>query len=778
MNSKLKKALIITAVTGCIIVTAAILFISPFTKYLIEKYDEKYVGRKIEVNRAYINLFSGYIYLSGFKLYEFKSDSIFFSTKELGINISLLKLLTKTYEISELTLTEPKGIIVQGKKVFNFDDLIKKFFPKKTDSTKDPLRFNILNIKIKNGEFHYREKVIPVNYFIKNVNIESSGIRWDVDTVSASFSFLSGPGKGEIKGNSTINVKNLDYCLAVVANKFDLSVLEQYIKAMSMYGSFTANMDADIKATGNLNDKENVSAKGVLTINDLHFGKNSQDDYTSLEKLIVSIKELSPQKYIYQFDSVSVKHFYFKYERYDHLDNLQNMFGRNGANITAANEDSEKFNLVIEIAKYVEVLVKKFFSSDYKINRIAIYDANLQFNDFSISERFSMALNPLSLHADSISKSKHRIAVLCRSGIKPYGNISVNLSINPKDSSDFKMQYHLDKLPCTLFNPYIISYTSFALNRGTMEFKGSWNVKKGNIESNNHLLLIDPRSTKRIRNKDTKWIPLPLIMSFVRERGNVIDYEIPIKGNLKDPEFHLHDVIVDVLKNIFIKPPTTPYRLQVQTIETEIEKFLTLNWGMREASPSKKEEEFINKMVDFLADNPEASIDVYPNQYALKEKEHILFFEAKKKYFLLMNNKSPAAFNENDSLDVDKMSVKNTPFVLYLDKVLNDSMLFTIQAKCDRFIGGNVINSKFSQLNKAREEAFIFYFKEKDVDKRVKMHIGENNIPYNGFSFYKINYKDDFPKSLIDAHQKMDELDEEAPRKQYKKERRKYKDPS
>lgn len=58
------------------------------------------------------------------------------------------------------------------------------------------------------------------------------------------------------------------------------------------------------------------------------------------------------------------------------------------------------------------------------------------------------------------------------------------------------------------------------------------------------------------------------------------------------------------------------------------------------------------------------------------------------------------------------------------------------------------------------------------------MHIGENNIPYNGFSFYKINYKDDFPKSLIDAHQKMDELDEEAPRKQYKKERRKYKDPS
>ena len=47
---------------------------------------------------------------------------------------------------------------------------------------------------------------------------------------------------------------------------------------------------------------------------------------------------------------------------------------------------------------------------------------------------------------------------------------------------------------------------------------------------------------------------MPLIMTFIRERGNVIDYEIPITGNLKDPKFHLSDVIFDLLGNIFVKP--------------------------------------------------------------------------------------------------------------------------------------------------------------------------------------------------------------------------------
>ena len=53
------------------------------------------------------------------------------------------------------------------------------------------------------------------------------------------------------------------------------------------------------------------------------------------------------------------------------------------------------------------------------------------------------------------------------------------------------------------------------------------------------------------------------------------------------------------------------------------------------------------------------------------------------------------------------------------------------------------------------------------MGERVEVAASENVIPYNGFSYYRIEYKGDFPKSLIKAYQKIDELNDEARREKY-----------
>lgn len=772
-NNRVKKIIII--ISGVVILTAVlvILFISPITKYLIEKYDEKYTGRQITMGWAYVNPFTGYVHFSNLKIYEFKSDSIFISISGLSVNIDVYKLFSKTYEISKVTLDKPRGIVIQNVKDLNFNDLIEKFSSKDSlDTGNAQVHFNILNVKITDGEFYYKEQQIPINYFIKKVNFESAGKRWNSDSIEVRFSFIQGIGNGDVKGDFMINFNNLDYRFAAVANKFDLQIIEQYLKDLTNYGTFRASLDADIKANGNFNDKENITATGFLAINDFHFGKNKKEDYASFDKAVVAIEELSTKNHKSVFDSITITHPFLKYEKYDYLDNLQTMFGKSGANISAANANPAKFNLIIEIARYVKVLAKNFFKSNYKINRLAIYRADLKFNDFSQSEKFSIELNPLFVIADSINKNHKRVEVSLESGIQPYGNISVKLSINPKDNGDFDLHYHLHKLPVPMFNPYIITYTSFPMDRGTIELNGKWNVRNDRIQSDNHVVIIDPRVSKRIRNKDTKWIPLPLVMAFIRERGNVIDYSIPISGNLNLPKFHLRDVVFDALKNIFVKPATTPYRFQVKNIENEIEKSLALKWGLRKSLLLPNQIKFVEKMANFLAKNPEASIDVYPQQYAIKEKEYILFFEAKKKYYMLIHKKSEQSFNEEDLEKVEKMSVKDPQFVSYLNNLIKDSMLFTIQEKCDRFVHAANINTLFKQLKQDREKAFIVYFKEVDIEKRIHIHADNNVIPKNGFSFYKIVYKGELPEPLIKAYRQMNELNDKEPRKKFKKERK------
>ncbi len=485
------------------------------------------------------------------------------------------------------------------------------------------------------------------------------------------------------------------------------------------------------------------------------------------------MEEVNPIHQKFLFDSIILSHPVFKYEKYDSLDNVERLFGKNGSNISDVTTPESRFNLVIEIGRYLKKLSRNFFQSHYKVNRLIVSKADLKFNDFSLSEQFSIRANSLSIRADSVDKNNKRIVIIIKSGIKHYGDLSISLSINPKDSGDFDMRYHLNNIAASVFNPYLIDYTSFPLDRGTMELNGVWNVRNGEIKSVNHFVLIDPRVSQRIKQKGIKWIPMPLVMAFVRERGNVIDYEIPISGNLKNPRFHLHDVVVDLLKNIFVKPITLPYGIALREAENEIENSLTLKWDVGQHALHPRQKKFVKKMAKFLGQDHASSISVYSKEYSLKEKEQILFFEAKKKYFRSTHG-TDHTFTKEDSLKINKMSIKEVAFMRALSrgKGSGDTLMFTIQDKCKNYVGATIVNSKYLKLVAARDQAFRDFFIHNHTEDRVKITSDNDSIPYNGFSFYKIVYHGEVLQVLQKANREMDELNGEAMRKKYAKDRK------
>jgi len=124
------------------------------------------------------------------------------------------------------------------------------------------------------------------------------------------------------------------------------------------------------------------------------------------------------------------------------------------------------------------------------------------------------------------------------------------------------------------------------------------------------------------------------------------------------------------------------------------------------------------------------------------------------------------------------MSIKDSGLVRYLNKHFNGDDVFTIQQKCERFVGNNVVNNRYDQLIKTREKVFMQYFKNNGTDGRVKLTAYQNSVPFNGFSYFKLKYSGDIPKDLAEAYEKLDELNEEAPRDKYLKERKKTKSTS
>ena len=78
-----------------------------------------------------------------------------------------------------------------------------------------------------------------------------------------------------------------------------------------------------------------------------------------------------------------------------------------------------------------------------------------------------------------------------------------------------------------------------------------------------------------------------------------------------------------------------------------------------------------------------------------------------------------------------------------------------------------IVDTQYAMLQKNREIKFRSYFNEDGIEKRIKIDRGEVAIPFDGFSYYKINYEGDIPKKLLEAYQDMNDLNDKSPVKRY-----------
>ncbi|HEX2934667.1 MAG TPA: hypothetical protein VHO72_04885, partial [Bacteroidales bacterium] len=198
-----------------------------------------------------------------------------------------------------------------------------------------------------------------------------------------------------------------------------------------------------------------------------------------------------------------------------------------------------------------------------------------------------------------------------------------------------------------------------------------------------------------------------------------------------------------------------------------------VQWPVRLASLNDNQEKFLKKINKFMEKSPNARLSVLPITYEEKEKEYILYFEAKKRYYLAEHKMRWASFESKDSTTVERMSVKDSHFIRSMLKYLNDTVfLFTTRQKCAAYLGKiaspdsqnlikqgeALVNMRYSLLRKQRENKFLSFFNKDEVKQRIIFLNGQTEVPFNGFSFYKLTYKNDIPDDLRKVYLQMLDL--------------------
>lgn len=185
----------------------------------------------------------------------------------------------------------------------------------------------------------------------------------------------------------------------------------------------------------------------------------------------------------------------------------------------------------------------------FKIDRLELKgDNRLSFHDRSVSPDFTAVLAPFTLSLKDLGNTGQHARVELAGEIGDYGELAVNGSMRPFGATiDMEMQAAIQEYDLTLLTPYLRQHLGYTVDSGQLQAELNWQVAADRLTGYCRLTLSKPELT-RIEAEATAEatgnlkLPLDRGLNLLQDRRQNINLDIPLSGDINDPQFHFGKV--------------------------------------------------------------------------------------------------------------------------------------------------------------------------------------------------------------------------------------------
>jgi hypothetical protein len=745
--------LLIKFIIGFAIILIVIFFaISPIAKYLIEKKSEEWTGRKITMNSLFINLLNWNITIKGIKIYEYKSKEVFFSSARIHTEVSLLQLISGKYMLKTIQVISPVVVIEQEGEHFNFDDLIKRFSSEDTTTKeKEPpseqVKYRVEAIEITGGNITYRDKHMHQEIVMEKFRFKCPLLAWDEPIIKSSVDFSLKSG-GKIFSTLALNSHSLAYTLTLKLDELDLLLAYPYLKDYIKSSYAGGLLSSDLFVKGDFDTPQAIALRGSVNLDDFRLDDAQKQTVASWKSFDISIDSINVAADKYNFGKISLVKPYMLVEMYAEDNNFTRMMMPSGADTTAgtAVDSIDYSNPFTMMAGYIKQISKDYIISNYTAGSAEILNGHIVYNDYTLEDRFTYDLEELSLQSGRIDSQGDSLTFNVSCLANRSGRLNSYLAFDPKDYKNMAVNFTVDKMRISDFNPYSKFYVAHAFVEGLLKYASTNTIQNGIIASSN-IMHIEKIEVSRRIGKGLYSMPLRLAIVLLRDRHGNIDLDIPVKGDLKDPTYKLGKVIWKILGNLVVKAATAPYTLLSKALGVSEEELKLIRFDYLQKSFEKQQMKGLDLISQSLKEQPGLKVALVQVASHENEKEALALFLTKKDYYI-----EKILQSKKDSLSADDLksitSISNNDS-LY-NSWLNTKLLpqaaspLPAQLKSRLLKGEEWLNQQVDILFDLRNRFIINYLvNEKQVDSlaiKISNTADEKSAQFESTPRYTIDF--------------------------------------
>ncbi len=197
------------------------------------------------------------------------------------------------------------------------------------------------------------------------------------------------------------------------------------------------------------------------------------------------------------------------------------------------------------------------------IGQVKLIKLAARFQDLSVEPNVRTSLTEFGGTIKGLSSKQLKKAdVNLKGKVGRAAPLKIAGKINPLSEDAFTdLIVTLGAMDLTQAGSYSDKYVGYGLSKGKLSLDLKYKVSQKVLEAENLVHVDQLTFGEKSNSPDATSLPVPLIVGLLKDRKGLIEIDMPIRGNLNDPDFKYGKVVISTLLNLFGKVVASPFAL-------------------------------------------------------------------------------------------------------------------------------------------------------------------------------------------------------------------------
>ncbi len=246
------------------------------------------------------------------------------------------------------------------------------------------------------------------------------------------------------------------------------------------------------------------------------------------------------------------------------------------------------------------------------IDTIRIQNAAVDFTDEAIDPNVATGIQNFSGTIQGLSSqelSKANVSVEGR--VDDVAMLKIQGQVNPLQKNVYTdLAIVLQNMDLTTASPYAGRFIGYPITKGKLSLDVDYSLSENILIGENKVQIDQLTLGEATNSPDAPSLPVPLALALLKDRNGRIDIDLPVRGDLNNPEFSYGQWVLQTLMNLFAKAATSPFSMIGGLLGGDGDELANVPYSAGQSALSERAREKLSTLASALILRPGLRLEI------------------------------------------------------------------------------------------------------------------------------------------------------------------------